>query len=621
MKVKLPKYQSGGPFVRLNPLFSSAAPQVAQQMPAQTATTQAKLVDDDSNKMLEKGGLTSDYYVVIDELGKLEDNPLSFIDSKTSDKAIRLMRGKINEMINNKAIWEDSVKNSRTNGSYNEVAIDSYGRTYYRDDANNIKVTDLADAKKNKRNLLTVAELLDERQRNTGLAFDQKVFDVANETVGMKQITEHVLNLFDTLSEVSNKTERTYDKDDIKKQYELERSLIEQGGKKPTNEEINSVRSLMQKLTTPGEYVKETLKETGKGKDLNTALNYIWKTLGSAAQKKLEATAFIQGESALSLLAGMLDNYGAKSTESIIEPVKESAVKDVDTEKKGLESLTAFQMFHKDKLKDPLANFSFNDPKTSLLFKGAIGAMGPLMTRKDQTIGMASLGQVLTQYDYNMIVDGGDAYFGNKKITPENESNVIYDGQNAAKVYMPVGKDGSPDYEAFEDFKEIYSEYEKNKDSWTKGQAEKFFNDNGYKLKVDEVMGEKVIRENAYVKPFLVMYAYTNDATGLTDNNDWVKKLTKSEEESITPILKNIWTIGTGKKTKDMTPDKSWNREDYYKGIITIPYRQTHAAIVDALVNQGPKEKVSSIEDAQRNLRYSSNMPTENETSGSLLKN
>ena len=199
MKIKLPKYQSGGPFVRLNPLFSSAAPQVAQQMQAPQTATKAKLVDEDSNKMLEKGGLTSDYYVLIDELGKLEDNPLSFIDSNTSNKAIRLMRGKINEMINNKAIWEDSVKNARTSGSYNEVAVDTSGRVYYRDDSNSIKVTDLGDAKKNKRNLLTVAELLDERQRNVGLAFDQKVFDVANETVGMKQITEHVIDLFDTL--------------------------------------------------------------------------------------------------------------------------------------------------------------------------------------------------------------------------------------------------------------------------------------------------------------------------------------------------------------------------------------------------------------------------------------
>ena len=617
MRVKLPKYESGGPFVGVTPVISSGSPHVAQLA---QPTVQNKLVDDDSNKMLEKGGLTSDYYIVINELEKLEDNPLSFIDSSTSDKAIRLMRGKINEMINNKAIWEDSVKNARASGAYNEIAIEGTGKVFYRDDLNSIKETNLADAKKNKRNLLTVAELLDERQRNLGLAFNQSIFDVANQTVGMKQITEHVMNLFDTLSEVSIKTERTYDKEDIKRQYENEKRLIEQGGKKPTNEEMSSIQSLIQKLNTPGEFIKETVEEKGKGKNIQSALNYIWKTLGEAAQKKLEVKAYTEGTTVEAVLGGMLDNYGAKSVSSTIEPVKGSSVKDTDEQSKGKESLTAFQMFHKDKLASPLENFVFNDPKTSLLFRGAAGAVGPLVDRKDQSIGMASLSQVLSQFDYNLFVDGTKAFFGNKKIIPENAGNVVYDGQTAAKVYMPTNSDGSPDYEAFEQFKEIYNEYEKNKDRMTKGEAEKFFSDNGYNLKIDEVYGEKVIRDNAHVKPFLLMYAYTNDATGLIDDkNIWVNKLSKNEEETIKPILEQIWTIGTGKNVKNITQDKSWNREDYYKGIVTIPYRTTYAAIVDALVNQGPKDQIMGIGDVQRNLRYSSNIPQENTTSASVL--
>ena len=104
MRVILPKYQSGGPFVGITPIISSGTPRAIQQVQPTQQSTQTKLIDDDSNKMLEKGGLTSDYYMVINELQNLESNPLSFIDSNTSDKAIRMMRGKINEMINNKAI-------------------------------------------------------------------------------------------------------------------------------------------------------------------------------------------------------------------------------------------------------------------------------------------------------------------------------------------------------------------------------------------------------------------------------------------------------------------------------------------------------------------------------------
>ena len=244
-----------------------------------------------------------------------------------------------------------------------------------------------------------------------------------------------------------------------------EKRLIEQGGKKPTNEEISSIQSLIQKLNTPGEFIKETVEEKGKGKNIQAALNYIWKTLGEAAQKKLEVKAYTEGTTVDAILGGMLDNYGAKSVSSTIEPVKGSSLKDIEEQSKGKESLTAFQMFHKDKLMSPMENFVFNDPKTSLLFKGATGAIGPLVNRKDQSIGMSSLSQILSQFDYNLFVDGSKAFFGDKKIIPENSGNVIYDGQSAGKVYMPVNSDGSPDYKAFEEFKTIYAEYEKNKNS------------------------------------------------------------------------------------------------------------------------------------------------------------
>ena len=66
--------------------------------------------------------------------------------------------------------------------------------------------------------------------------------------------------------------------------------------------------------------------------------------------------------------------------------------------------------------------------------------------------------------------------------------------------------------------------------------------------------------------------------------------------------------VGTGKNKRDLTPDKSWNIEDYYKGIVAVPYRKEHAAYVDAIVGQGPLDQPSTILDVQRNIRYSNNM-------------
>ena len=121
------------------------------------------------------------------------------------------------------------------------------------------------------------------------------------------------------------------------------------------------------------------------------------------------------------------------------------------------------------------------------------------------------------------------------------------------------------------------------------------------------------------VKPFLVMYGYTNDATGLTKKNKLVKELDRREQQII-PTLESIWTYGTGKNTVDRTPDASWHKEDYFKGIITIPYRKNSTAIVDALVGQGARVQIPNLSTVQTNIRYSNQVPTQGSTSAIALK-
>ena len=130
----------------------------------------------------------------------------------------------------------------------------------------------------------------------------------------------------------------------------------------------------------------------------------------------------------------------------------------------------------------------------------------------------------------------------------------------------------------------------------------------------------KVIRDNARVKPFLVMYGYTNDATDLIGGNEkWLNKLSSSEEDSVMPWLDQIWTIKSGKTTKSIKPEKFFNIEEYWKGMVAIPYKKESASIVNSMVGQGPREVVTTIGDSQRNLAYSSNAPLNANVSASQL--
>lgn len=606
MKYNVRKLSGGGlaTFTPFLPTPSAPASGYTGENKKEEETTQ--LGDKDLFKDLAGKGLTNDVNYFMSELSQLESDPMSFMKPESRSQLYKKL-AKLNEIKNNKELWDNAVAVSKESGGLGEVAVGSNGELFVRTEDKKIQSINLETYKKNrdKYKALSVSELMMARQYDDNLAFDTNIFSVANQAIGLEKITKHVTDLMGILSDYSSKTERYYSDADIKQR------LSAFSGKTPTQEEKKSIESLVEILNTPGEYAKVSMSEKGKRQNVGKALNYIWNSLGDNAQKKLQATSSINGYSSTKdYLLDMLMSYTEPQTESSITPVTESNISGTQTEK-GLESLTNFQMFHKDKLKDPLSSFSFNDPQTSTLFKGAIGAVGPLMDKRDQTIGFSTLNQILTEYDYNMLIDGSRASFGNKNIGVENLNNLVYDGQNAAKVYMPVGEDGQPDYEGFKEFKEVYSIYENNKDSWTKGEAQKFFRDNGYRLTIDEIAGEKVIRDNAYIKPFLVMYGYTNDATQLTDDNPWVKKLSSKEEKDIMPILDQIWTIGTGKNTKNIKPQGGLFGEDYYKGIITIPYRTTHAAVVDALVKQGPRDKISTITDVQRNINHSSNLPVQ----------
>lgn len=605
MKYKIQKLQGGG-FATFTPIIQTPPTQPSGYTGRKSSDDDdegGSLVDKDLFKEIVGKGLVNDVDHFTQQLMQLDSGPLGLSQPQSREKFYQLMSG-VNQLLNNKQNWEQSVKFAEQAGGLGEVAVGPSGEIYVRDKDNKINTISIDKYKSSGRkyNPLTVSELMMARQYDPQLVYNKSIFSVANQAISLQTIAEDIQGMIDNLSEFSMKTDRTYSKDQLKE------FASQFGGKTPTEEDLKSLQKLQEALQSPGDYVNIKEEHSTKARHIDKALGYIWGTLGRNKQLKLEAAAAMNGSTSKQYIYDMLVAGTEPQTVSEITPKSETSIKGSASEK-GLESLTAFQMFHKDKMVDPLSTFAFNDPKLNVLFRGAIGAVGPLMTKKDESIGFSTVGQILSEYDYNMIADGSKVYFGDKPVEVGNMNNVIYDPtSSAAKIYMPVDEDGKPDYESFKEFKQIYAEYEQNKDSWTKLDAEKHFRDAGFNLKIDEIGGEKVIRNNSQVKPFLVMYAYTNDATGLTKDNPWIQKVSSDEKRSILPILEQVWTIGTGKNAKSIAPDKRFNIEDYYKGIVTIPYRNNITAVVDALVKQGPTDRVSSIMDVQRNI-WQSNQP------------
>lgn len=611
MKINIHKFQQGGGFAQFTPILRSLADQQPQRSTESSTSNKqsSSLLDDDIYKeLIKSGGLVNDVNAFVNELSKLESDPLSFSNSGNSTRALQLF-AKINELKENKEIWDESVSIAKESGGLGEIAINSYGEIYSRNEDGKLSTIHVSEYKKNKDkyNPLTVSELLNARQFEPQLTFNQSIFTVAQNSIGIEKINSHLKSIISAFGSQSVQTERHYTKQQISEEIARIKGLD-----KPSNQELQSLEMLYQLSNTPGEFFKVVEKDSGKKKQLQTGLNYLISILPKEYQLKLEATAIQNGRSgAADYIVDMLTLFTPQEEVSEITPTKGPG--GTDASATGDKNLTRFQLFHKDKMMGAYPMFSFNDPDLDVMFQGTIGAVGPLVDKKDNNVGMTTLADILFNKEYNAVVNSNQIYFGDKPVNMENINNVVYDGKDAAKVYMPVGRDGSPDFEAHQKFKEIYTVYEANKNNWTVKQAQDFFKENGYNLQIrehfDGTKNEKIILDNPWVKPFLVLHGYTNSATGLTEDNNFIKKLSLGEEDAILPYLEQIWTIGSGKSTKSVVPEKSFHWEKYYKGVITIPYKRDSAAIVDTMVGQGPKERPSTITDVQRNIQYSSNIP------------
>lgn len=615
--MRIKKLQGGG-FASFTPIVPTMPVNPVRPTEKSDSTESTSLIDKDVyKKLIEAGGLVNDVNNFVEQVQELESDTSPYLSSSRKSSAIMLI-GKVNELIQSRKYWEESLGNAKASGGLGEIAVDGNRRIYVRDEDNNIKAISLADYKKQEQKLsaLTVADLLTARQYDKNLVGNNTIFGIANESVGIEKITNHIQDMMSLLSEASMSSEKHYSKQQI-----LD-NIKQLTGKTPTEADLQAIKELAEIANTPGDFYKVISESSSKRQGAGRALRYIWSTLDSASQNKLEAVAAVNGmNDPTELIKDMLFTYTEPKTSTKIIPESQSDIYGTEKEE-NKKPLTVMQLIHKDKLATPNSTFAFNDPKLGILFRGAIGGVSPVITPDGTPVGMQTLYNVFNnpKIGYGIFLDQAKALLGETKLSDKDLTNIIYDGKDAAKVYMPVDASGNPDYKMFARFKEIYAEYERSKANWTAEQASDFFKENGFNLAVEESFDgtkrEKIIRDNNLVKPFYALYGYTNDATDLVDNNNsmFISRLSEDEEDEILPFLKQIWTVGTGKSAKDLTPD-GWGGEDYYKVMVTVPYRVGYAALIDGMVGQGPKEAGVSMEQVSANLRGSQQKATNTKSS------
>lgn len=187
------------------------------------------------------------------------------------------------------------------------------------------------------------------------------------------------------------------------------------------------------------------------------------------------------------------------------------------------------------------------------------------------------------------------------------------------RVYLPVKSDGSPDNASMAEFRQVMDIYDKNKDSMSKSEVQRLFRNSGFMVEINEDNTLEVSAVGGNVKPFLIAYGYTNDASSLTEDNTnatvgGLRRLEKNEAEGMKSIEDIAWTGGSGKDTYSLKPKegavkKLFTGTDRYKGIIYMPERSGATATASSMVGSGPRSLPVSESQVMSNMRNTSGVP------------
>ena len=560
MRVK--KFQGGG-FATFTPIVNTM-PTSTSSSKTETDTTKAStsILNDDVFKELLKGDfLVNDANNLVKELIALEaGSPTPYTQANTRSMALKMI-GKINELKQNKNYWQDAINRAKENGGLGEVAVGTSGEVYAKDENNNIQAISLAqyNKQKDKVKLLSVAELMNERQYNPNLIGKNSLFNVAENAIGLDKITGSIKDIVSMLGKETVKTEDYYTKDQARKY------LSEMGGKEPTASEQEGISILNKIINNPGELAQVQSEESSERKHLDKALSYIWDTLGTNKQQKLMATSVINGrKNPKELILDMLV-FGTDESKSLgVTPKAANIGKSKVAGEDKPKDITPFEILHNGKTGKRIINW--NDPSTGKTFELVATGQGRLSTVKGKPLGFTSLRDVFDS-ENGTLVRTDQAFFGDKKINISDLSDIAYDGNEAARVYMPVASNGAPDYSRLEQIKRLEKEAFSHSD-WGPDEINEFFAKRG--LEYVQVNQNREYIVNDRFKPFLVMTGYTADEASATKDNSKIKALDSSERDFVKDALNAMWA-----KEKVDAPTGHWDwTTTYYKGLIAVPYRE-----------------------------------------------
>lgn len=276
MKTNIKKLQQGG-MLAFTPIINAPTQQTPTQ---QSSTSQVEessgLLDEDLYKQLvSKGGLVNDVNQFTQELNSMDSDPYAYLNPNHVKSKLQIV-AKVNELRRNNELWTKSMETAKSNGGLSEVAVGTSGEVFARGVDGRITQVDASTIAESpdEYKALTVSELLNARQYDQQLAFDQSIFRIAENSIGLEEIVSQIEGVVQGLGSIDNSSEFFRSKDNVVSGF-----ATANGIKKPTASQAAGIAEIAKLKNAIGDgsegvyKFKQTLKSQ-RG-NVGEAMSYI----------------------------------------------------------------------------------------------------------------------------------------------------------------------------------------------------------------------------------------------------------------------------------------------------------------------------------------------------------
>lgn len=585
MKLNIKKFQEGGqlaPWVGYSPFFQPIGREEGTSAVANSSAKSGDTKIDNSQKQLKDiigqmvgKGLTNEVNYFAEQVGNI------FADTDLLGQPISVRQytglvSRLNEIQNNKQIFDQAKEHALSKGTLSEAAID-YSGNLFAQNSNGELVMITPDQYLESREeyrVLTNNDLLTLRNNSKVYIFDNSLSQTVAGSLNINDISKRIEEIVKSIGVEKQSSDYYFDK--------ARANQLEKGLQAIVSEKLN---------VAPDGTFKLTEEVATQRKNANLALNYIWNNLDQQSRNTLIARAAINNtgdprENAIESIKNILI-FGTDHSYS--QSLKDEAIEG----KSGSGSGGSGGMTDIN----PLMSY-VSDPKNQKYTINvgnkysfdAKASIRPLIGSKGEVLNENYLSDIITDGGLGSLVDISGASVGTGiTLNPNDLSKVLYEGDRIAMTWLPYVTDpktGSKvvDLNALKRLEDADNEISAIGPTVTEDQKLNIYRAHN----VDHLIlrnGEPAQSQLSYMHQFMVIPSLIpEEVAEETQLNKVTKRLSNDLEDKARDMYSRVRSNLENKllRANGYVPPEYWllSDDDIYKSSIFLPVQDELMSIL-----------------------------------------